>query len=143
MSKSRSTPRNLNLSRDHKLELFTIRHASWSRLQSRSANADSEIFIQEVPFYQPEIALAIFERAIAGLDIATGIVNVTRSYRTVGPPTSDYREGNATVQFDIVNTNTTYNTTTNAPNPPFKRGLVPRMQGEQLHYGKPLKPVKL
>ncbi|KAF6219848.1 hypothetical protein HO133_003673 [Letharia lupina] len=100
------------------------------------------IFIQEVPFYQPEIALAIFERAIAGLDIATGLVNVTSGYRTFGPPTSDYREGNATVQFEVVNTNTTYNTTTNEPNPPLM-GRFAKRQGEQLHYGKVLKPVKL
>lgn len=114
-----------------------------ARLPSRSGNADSDIFLQEVPFYQPVIALAIFERAIAGLDIATGLVNVTSGYRTVGPPTSDYREGNATVQFDVVNTNTTYNTTTNEPNPPSRKDFFAKRQGEQLHYGKVLKPVKL
>ncbi|CAD6594526.1 MAG: hypothetical protein ASARMPREDX12_009293 [Alectoria sarmentosa] len=96
----------------------------------------------EVPFYQPEIALAIFERAIAGLDIATGLVNVTSGYRTVGPPTSDYREGNDTVQFEVVNTNTTYNTTTNEPNPPSEKGCLAKRQGEQSHYGKVLKPAK-
>lgn len=115
---------------------------SWPKLPLRAGNADSKIFIQEVPFYQPEIALAIFERAIAGLDIATGLVNVTSGYRTVGPPTSDYREGNDTVQFEVVNTNTTYNTTTNEPNPPSEKGRLVKRQGEQSHYGKVLKPVK-
>ena len=87
--------------------------------------------------------MTIFERAIAGLDIATGLINVTSGYRTVGPPTSDYREGNATIQFEVVNSNTTYNTTTNEPNPPFKKGRYRNEQGEQSRYGKVLKPVKL
>lgn len=89
------------------------------------------------------IALAIFGRAIAGLDIATGSINVTSGYRTSGPPTSDYREGNATVQFEVVGTNSTYNTTTNEPNPPSKKGRFAKRQGEQLRYGKPFRPVKL
>lgn len=97
----------------------------------------------EVPFYQPEIALAIFERAIAGLDIATGLVNATSSYRTVGTPASDYREGNATVQFEVINTNTTYNTSTNEPNPPSKKSGFTKRQGKQSHYGKVSKPLKL
>lgn len=75
----------------------------------------------EVPFYQPLASLAIFERAIAGLDIATGMVPATEGYLTVGPATSTYREGNGTVQFDVLPSNATYNTTTNAPNPPSKR----------------------
>ena len=88
--------------------------------------------------------MAIFERAIAGLDIATGLVNVTSGYRTVGTPTSDYREGIATVQFDVINTNATYNTTTSEPNSPSKRGDFRKRQGEQLQqYGKVWKPVKL
>lgn len=116
----------------------------WLRLPSRSGNADFEIFNQEVPFYQPEIALAIFQRAIARLDIATGLINVTSGYRTVGPPTSDYREGNATVQLEVVNTNATYNTSTNEPNPPSKKGrFAKKREGEQSYYGKVLKPVKL
>ena len=123
--------------------VFALRRVSWLRLPSRLGNADSEICIQEVPFYQPEIALAIFERAIAGLDIATGLINVTSGYRTVGTPTSDYREGNATVQFEVVNTNTTYNTTTNEPNPSSKKGRFATRLGEQLQFGKVLKPVKL
>lgn len=119
-------------------------HVFWIILLSRLSKADSAIFTQEVPFYQPEVALAIFERAIAGLDIATGSVNVTSGYRTVGTPTSDYREGNATVQFDVVNTNATYNTTTSKPNPPSKRGGLEKRQGGQLQqYGKVWKPVKL
>ena len=96
-----------------------------------------------MPFYQPKIALAIFERAIAGLDIATGSVNVTSDYRTIGPPTSDYREGNTTVQFGVISTNATYNTTSNKPNPPSQGGRSTDTQGKQSHYGKVLKPVKL
>lgn len=73
----------------------------------------------EVPFYQPLASLEIFERALAQVDIATGKEKVcdNLSYKTVGTPTSDYREGNATVQFDITPSNATYNTALNAPDP--------------------------
>jgi hypothetical protein len=71
----------------------------------------------EVPFYQPAAALAIFERAIKGLDIATGTRKVRAGYKTRGPKTSTYREGNSTIQFDVVPTDTLYNTTTNQPDP--------------------------
>ena len=56
----------------------------------------------EVPYYQPLTALAIFERAINGYDIATGQDEVNRDYVTVGPAKSTYREGNATVMFALV-----------------------------------------
>ena len=73
-----------------------------------------------MPFYQPLIALEIFERAISGLDIATGSQKVTEDYMTVGPSESTYREGNSTIQFSVVNTNATYNVTTNGPNPSYQ-----------------------
>jgi hypothetical protein len=75
----------------------------------------------EVPFYQPEVALAMFERVINGRDVATGEVTVGPWYRTVGTPKSTYREGNGTVQFEVLDPDATYNTTTNAPNPPAKK----------------------
>ena len=56
----------------------------------------------EVPYYQPLTALAIFERAINGYDVATGQSQVDREYVTVGPAHSTYREGNATVKFALV-----------------------------------------
>ena len=56
----------------------------------------------EVPYYQPLIALTIFERAINGYDIATGLHQVDREYVTVGPSQSTYREGNATVKFALM-----------------------------------------
>ena len=71
----------------------------------------------EVPFYQPVLALEMFERAISGKDIASGKESCFESYKSVGTPESTYREGNATVQFAVLPTNATYNTTTNAPNP--------------------------
>ncbi|WPH04138.1 Carboxypeptidase S1-like B [Acrodontium crateriforme] len=72
----------------------------------------------EVPFYQPVIALEMFERALQGRDIATGKHSVWRSgYKTVGSVKSTYREGNGTVQFEPVDASATYNTTTNQPNP--------------------------
>ena len=53
----------------------------------------------EVPYYQPLTALAIFERAINGYDIATGQTQVDREYVTEGEAKSTYREGNSTVHF--------------------------------------------
>lgn len=71
----------------------------------------------EVPFYQPLAALEIFERALKQVDIATGEVEIDDDYRTKGTPTSTYREGNGTVQFEITPKNATYNTALNAPDP--------------------------
>jgi hypothetical protein len=71
----------------------------------------------EVPFYQPVVALEMFERAIAGLDIATGKTEVGAGYLTVGTVKSTYREGNGTIQTVPVPNSATYNTTTNMPNP--------------------------
>jgi carboxypeptidase C (cathepsin A) len=72
----------------------------------------------EVPFYQPVVALEMFERAVKGLDIATGKEVVKKGYLTKGTLKSTYREGNSTIQFKNVGTDRTYNTTTNRPNPP-------------------------
>jgi len=97
----------------------------------------------EVPFYQPLIALDMFERAIGGLDIATGSIEAGPGYSTVGPAKSLYREGNGTIQFDVVPTNATYNTTINQPNPynttavskmrrrskAWKRAVLPKTYG--------------
>ena len=93
----------------------------------------------EVPFYQPLASLAIFERAIAGLDIATGTEEAAAGYVTVGPATSTYREGNGTIQFDVLPSNATYNTTINAPNPPMKRAKLPKKDAPR-HFGKLFKP---
>jgi carboxypeptidase C (cathepsin A) len=74
----------------------------------------------EVPFYQPVVALELLERVINGLDVETGKVHVKKGskYETHGSSAkSTYREGNATVQFEVVPVNATYNTTTNRPNP--------------------------
>ncbi|KAF2264646.1 carboxypeptidase S1 [Lojkania enalia] len=73
----------------------------------------------EVPFYQPLASLEIFERALAQVDIATGKQKLCEdwTYKTVGTPTSTYREGNATVQFEVTPSNATYNTMLNGPDP--------------------------
>jgi hypothetical protein len=73
----------------------------------------------EVPFYQPLASLEIFERALAQVDIATGKESISDnlSYKTVGTPTSDYREGNATVQMEVTPSNSTYNVELNGPDP--------------------------
>jgi hypothetical protein len=69
----------------------------------------------EVPFYQPLAALEIFERAINGKDIATGEKIVGNGYLTQGTAESTYREGNSTIQFEVLPTNSTYDTATNEP----------------------------
>ncbi|EHL01915.1 putative Carboxypeptidase S1 like protein B [Glarea lozoyensis 74030] len=56
----------------------------------------------EVPFYQPLAALELFERAINGMDIATGKEKLSTGYITKGTPTSEYREGNATMVFEVL-----------------------------------------
>jgi hypothetical protein len=71
----------------------------------------------EVPFYQPVAALEMFERALKQVDIATGKDKVGADYITVGTPTSDFREGNATVQMEVLPANSTYNTALNGPDP--------------------------
>ncbi|KAJ5765787.1 Peptidase S10 serine carboxypeptidase [Penicillium odoratum] len=73
----------------------------------------------EVPFYQPLAALSFFERGISRKDIATGKKKMRQhgGYRTVGTPTSDYREGNSTIVFKDLSSDATYNTTLNGPNP--------------------------
>jgi len=74
----------------------------------------------EVPFYQPLLALQMFNRTIHGRDVATGRerVRIGGGYKTRGPAASRFREGNATVQFQVLPANATYNTKTGAPNPP-------------------------
>jgi carboxypeptidase C (cathepsin A) len=73
----------------------------------------------EVPFYQPLVALEMFQRVINGQDVATGKQRVEKGcgYKTVGPMKSTFREGNATVQFENVPEDAIYNTTTHEPNP--------------------------
>lgn len=71
----------------------------------------------EVPFYQPVVALEMFQRAVAGLDIATGKSEVGAGYLTVGTQKSTYREGNGTIQTAVVPISATYNITTGMPNP--------------------------
>ncbi|KAI9759042.1 MAG: hypothetical protein M4579_002631 [Chaenotheca gracillima] len=95
----------------------------------------------EVPFYQPVLALALFERAIAGKDIATGKTSTSSSYKTEGPAKSTYREGNSTIQLEVVDPDATYNTTLNGPDPASNssssatsRRSLPR------HFGKLFKP---
>lgn len=70
------------------------------------------------PFFQPLATLEMFERAIAGRDIATGTQLVDPGYVTVGPPQSLYRQGNATVETQALPRNATYNHQTNRANKP-------------------------
>ena len=56
----------------------------------------------EVPFYKPLVSLEMFERVLKGLDIETGKVNVTEGYATEGEMKSNFKEGNSTVQTEIL-----------------------------------------
>ncbi|TVY42902.1 Carboxypeptidase S1-like protein [Lachnellula subtilissima] len=101
----------------------------------------------EVPFYQPLASLEIFERAIKGLDIATGECKVSgrgngSGYLTKGTAQSTYREGNGTIVWDVLPVSAIYNTTTGMPGAAVgkrassgKRGL----QGKLSHAGKKFK----
>jgi carboxypeptidase D len=94
----------------------------------------------EVPFYQPLLALEMLNRAIQGYDIATGTTKVAKgsSYKTSGPAKSTYYEGNSTVQYTVLPADATYNTTTNAPNPPS--GSSKRSAGAEKRRKRPFKP---
>ncbi|TGO41276.1 hypothetical protein BHYA_0024g00550 [Botrytis hyacinthi] len=91
----------------------------------------------EVPFYQPLASLEIFERVIGRKDIESGLISIdsNKTYLTTGTQKSTYREGNATMQFEVLPSNSTYNTTLNGPNPvslaktELKRSLLGRDSG--------------
>lgn len=97
----------------------------------------SDPFEANVGQYQPLVSLEIFKRAIRGLDIASGTMHARNGYKTMGPATSTYREGNSTIQFSVVNDTATYNTTTNEPNLPLKL----MKHGKPNHSGTVFKPV--
>ena len=92
----------------------------------------------EVPFYQPVVALEMFERALKGLDIATGKTVVGKSYLTKGTAKSTYMQGNSTVQMKVVDADATYNTTTNAPNPPSKGSGGAKRKRHMVPFGRTL-----
>ena len=65
------------------------------------------------------------------MDIATGKEKLGPSYITKGTAMSEFREGNATMVFEVLPSNSTYNTTTNRPDimeakrrMELKRGIV-------------------
>jgi carboxypeptidase C (cathepsin A) len=70
----------------------------------------------EVPYYQPELALTMFSRAISRKDIATGTLDANSSYISNGTSQSLFREGNSTVQLRTPGEGATYNTTSGALN---------------------------
>lgn len=94
----------------------------------------------EVPFYQPLAALELFSRAISGKDIATG-KHSWKGYRSKGTAESTYREGNATVQFEVLPDDAIYNTTTNEPNPTNSTGKVKRSLEKKQRSKKLFKPA--
>lgn len=99
----------------------------------------------EVPFYQPLASLEIFERALKQVDIATGKHKVDAGYKTVGTPTSTYREGNATMQFEVTPKNATYNTALDAPDaePTWAVEAVAKRSVGRRSTGRPGRPKVL
>lgn len=93
-----------------------------------------------MPFYQPLAALELFSRAINGKDIATG-KHSWKGYMSKGTPQSTYREGNATVQFEVLPDDAIYNTTTNAPNPTNSTGKAKRSLEKKQRSKRLFKPA--
>lgn len=87
-----------------------------------------------VPFYQPAAALALFRRAIGGRDVATGRETAEPGYRTKGPARSTYRNGQATMQWEVVPANATYNVTTHRPGAPWQ-DVTARRNGPDTQRG--------
>jgi len=87
----------------------------------------------EVPFYQPLVSLEMLDRVLNDLDIATGKVSINASYLTEGTMNSEYTEGNATLQTEVIPKNATYNTTLNGPDP------LPPSRGRKLRRGSSVK----
>lgn len=71
-----------------------------------------------IAFYQPLAYYTMFERAINGKDLATGLLDVGPEYVTVGPQVSAFREGNSSVPAGVLPANATYNPDLDGPNPP-------------------------
>jgi hypothetical protein len=76
------------------------------------------------PFCKPLAALAMFEPAISGSDMATGSQRADSSYETIGLAKSTFREGISTIQFSVAHANATYDLLTNAPAPPLNVFLI-------------------
>lgn len=89
----------------------------------------------EVPFYQPLLALTMFERAIQGKDIADGQDDCVEGYKSVGTVESTYREGNGTIQTEVVSVDAIYDTVTNGPvngTQPGEKKVKRGLEGERL-----------
>lgn len=78
-----------------------------------------------VPFYQPLASLELFDRAINGLDIVTGLQAVDALYSTSGTRKSLYREGNGTMQWESIPRNLTYEVATHKPGQPWQAAQEP------------------
>lgn len=108
--------------------ISTLDHVVHGQVKQADKFSFSRIYYSghEVPFYQPVVSLALFERAINSKDIATGEVEVGKGcgYRSKGPAATTFQEGPATVQHHVLNANATYNETTFEPNP------IPGVGGE-------------
>lgn len=71
----------------------------------------------QVPFYKPKAALAVFERMLKQVDIATGKES-NSGYASVGPEKSTYQNDPYTIQEEVVDARCTFNPLTNVPECP-------------------------
>jgi len=69
----------------------------------------------EGAFYQPLTTYTIFERALKGMDVATGSTVVADGFVSSEPQTSTLREGNSTILKTVTPPSATFNTTTGKP----------------------------
>jgi hypothetical protein len=69
----------------------------------------------EAAFCQPLVTYMLFERALKGMDAATGGVLVKDGYVTTGLAMSTLREGNGMILTSVTPEEATFNTTTGRP----------------------------
>jgi hypothetical protein len=69
----------------------------------------------EATFYQPLMAYTLFERALMGMDVATGTVLVNDGFLTTGPATDTLRQGNSSILESVTPGEATFNIATGRP----------------------------
>jgi hypothetical protein len=84
----------------------------------------------------------MFERAINGKDIATGTKTPSYGFFTQGSKENTYREGNSTIQFDLLPSNSTYPPADPSGNKEKRSGFVRPATGMLSHTGKKFKPQR-
>ena len=97
---------------------LTVSNNTYGQVRQAGSLAFVRVYYSghEVPFYQPSAALALLNRTIEGVDIASGQRKTAKDFHTVGPRISTFHQGNGTVQHKVLPPSATYNRTTHRPN---------------------------